>query len=124
VTLVVDHRPELPCPNGVAAPAQGVSLLAEFFTGKIYEFTDGQTRLIASGHRGADGIERGLDGTLYVSEVTTGRVWAIAPGGQETLLTDQPGSAADFLFDREQRQLVVPDTKAGIIIFVPLPPAS
>lgn len=111
-------------PERRGGTGRGRIIAGRVFTGKIYEFTDGQTRLIASGHRGADGIERGLDGTLYVSEVTTGRVWAIAPGGQETLLTDQPGSAADFLFDREQRQLVVPDTKAGIIIFVPLPPAS
>jgi len=121
VSVALDATPVMLLPNGVSAPDADTLLIAEFFTGNIYEYSQGQRQLLASGHRGADAVERDTDGTLYVSEVITGHVWAITPGGKKVLLTDRLTSAADFYLDLDLRQLVVPDTKAGTIVFLPLP---
>jgi len=125
VSLVAGPDPLMPCPNGIAAPDAATLLVAEFFTGAILERRDGRWQVLATGHRGADGIARGQDGTIYVSEVLTGRVWALPPHGEKQLLSAKLTSAADFLLDEKNRRLVVPDTKAGALVFVPLPsPAS
>lgn len=122
VSLVIDANPLMPCPNGVAAPDADTILVAEFFTGALLEHRHGRTRVLANGFRSVDGIERAADGTIYISEVFTGRVLAVAPDGQPTPLTAPLTSAADFYYDRTSGQLIVPDTKAGALVFVPTRP--
>lgn len=74
VRLVVDAHPLMACPNGVSAPAPGELLVAEFFRGNLLSWQNGRLRLLHSGYRGADTIERGRDGSLYVSSWTQGTV--------------------------------------------------
>jgi sugar lactone lactonase YvrE len=119
VTIAADRDPLLVCPNGVAAPDAGTLLVAEFFTGRILAREAAGWRILAEGHRSADAIERGRDGTLYVSEVVTGHVWALAPAGGKTRLATL-SSAADFFLDEANHRLLVPDTKAGTLVLVPL----
>jgi sugar lactone lactonase YvrE len=119
VTIAADLDPLLVCPNGIFAPDDKTLLVAEFFTGKILERMSGGWRVVATGHRGADGIARGRDGTIYVSETLTGNVWAIYSDGHETLLATL-SSAADFFLDENAHELLVPDIKAGAIVIVPI----
>jgi hypothetical protein len=120
VSVALDPAPAMLLPNGVSTPDADTLLIAEFFSGDLLEFRAGVQRVIARGHRSADGIVRDARGTLYVSEVFTGRVWAISPRGEKRLLATL-SSAADFLLDEAAGQLLVPDTKAGALVFVTCP---
>lgn len=121
VSVALDPTPAMLLPNGVAAPDANTLLIAEFFTGNILEYRAGGARVVARGHRSADGIARDAHGTLYVSEVFTGKVWAILPDGEKLLLATL-SSAADFLLEETAGHLLVPDLKAGVLVIVPLMP--
>jgi hypothetical protein len=125
ISVAVDSKPELPCPNGVAAPARGRLLVAEFFTGTIFS-SQGQTlTALATGLRGADGLEEDARGNIYVSSWDLGKVWRIPrpsanKPSEPQVIAEGFQSAADFFLDRRARQLVLPDMKAGTVTFIPL----
>ena len=120
VSVVIDHSPEFPNPNGVDALPDGTLLLAEFFRGTLLEWKAGKWRTISSDHRSGDGIAHDDSGNLYLTEVKTGNVWHIksASGEKKKLATLQ--SAADLILDGKNKQLIVPDSKAGLLVFIPL----
>ncbi len=121
VSVVIDHAPEFPNPNGVDVLADGRILIAEFFRGTLLEWQSGKWRQISGDHRSGDGIVNDGKGNLYLTEVRSGRVWHIdsATGERKLLATLQ--SAADLILDQKNRQLIVPDSKAGLLVFIPLP---
>lgn len=120
VSVAIDHSPEIPNPNGVTALKDGTLLVAEFFLGNLLERKDGKWRVISGDHRSADGIVFDGKGNLYLSEVRTGRVWQIkAETGEKRLLTTLE-SAADLILDEKKQELIVPDTKAGKLVFIPV----
>jgi hypothetical protein len=120
VSVAIDHAPGMPDPNGVDALADGSVLVAEFFRGTLLEWRAGKWRTLSEDHRSADGIAHDAAGNVYVTEVRTGRVWHVkaATGEKHLLATLQ--SAADLILDEPGRQLIVPDSKAGKLVFVPL----
>ena len=119
--LVVDATPEMPCPNGVGRSAGDGVLIAEFFHGHVLEFRDGQLRRIATGLRGADGVERAKDGAIYVSSWTQGKVWRLGADGRDPkVVIEGLKSAADFFLDEDARRLLVPDMLAGTVTILPL----
>ena len=119
VSVAIDHSPEMPNPNGVDALDDGTILVAEFFRGNLLEQKDGKWRSMSSDHRSGDGIVHDAKGNLYLSEVFTGRVWRIdAKSGEKRLLASLE-SAADLILDEKKRELIVPDTKAGKLVFIP-----
>lgn len=121
VSVAIDHAPEFPNPNGVDVLADGRILIAEFFRGTLLEWQSGKWRQISGDHRSGDGIVNDGKGNLYLTEVRSGRVWHIdsATGERKLLATLQ--SAADLILDQKNRQLIVPDSKAGLLVFIPLP---
>jgi len=123
VSVAIDHAKEMPNPNGVDALANGTILVAEFFRGTLLEWKRKakKWRVISDDHRSADGIAHDNAGNLYVTEVRTGRVWHVkaATGEKHLLATLQ--SAADLYLDEKAHQLVVPDSKAGQLVYIPLP---
>jgi len=120
VTVAIDHASEMPDPNGVEALADGSLLVAEFFRGTLLEWNAGKWRVISDDHRSADGIAHDGAGNIYLTEVRTGRVWHIvSPTGEKHLLATLK-SAADLLLDEAGQQLIVPDSKAGQLVFIPL----
>jgi sugar lactone lactonase YvrE len=120
VSLVIDHALEMPNPNGIDRLADGTLLIAEFFRGTLLEWKSGTWRTISDDHRSGDGIAHDAAGNLYVSEVRTGRVWHVKyPSGEKRLLATLQ-SAADLYLDEPKAQLVVPDSKAGTLVFIPL----
>jgi sugar lactone lactonase YvrE len=124
VSVAIDHDPAMPNPNGVDALDDGRILIAEFFRGTLLEWNRGVWREIASGHRSGDGIVHDRAGNLYLSEVRSGRVWRIeAASGQKQLLGTLQ-SAADHILDEARGELIVPDSKAGTLVFIPVPPST
>lgn len=119
VSVVIDHSPEMPNPNGVDAMDDGKLLVTEFFRGNLLEQKDGNWRVISGDHRSADGIAHDAKGNLYLSEVFTGRVWHIKAGTGEKSLLATLESAADLILDEKNQELIVPNTKAGKLVFIP-----
>ena len=118
---MIDHAPEFPNPNGVDALSDGTILIAEFFRGTLLAWKNGEWRQIGSDHRSGDGIVHDGAGNLYLTEVKTGNVWHIKAGSGERKLLATLQSAADLILDEKNRQLIVPDSKAGLLVFIPLP---
>ena len=121
ISVAIDHHVENPNPNGVDALDDGTILSAEFFRGRLLAWKSGQWRQISDDHRSADGIVHDKAGNYYVTEVRTGRVWQVRASGEKRLLATLQ-SAADLHLDEARRQLIVPDSKAGKLVFIPLAP--
>lgn len=120
VSLAVDYATEMPNPNGVDSLADGSVLAAEFFRGTLLEWKAGKWRVISSDHRSGDGIVHDNAGHLYLTEVRTGRVWHIKSATGEKRLLATLQSAADLFLDESGHQLIVPDSKAGLLVYIPL----
>jgi sugar lactone lactonase YvrE len=121
VTLAVDASPKMLNPNGVCAEADGNLLVTGFFLGNVLRAEGGTLNLLASGFRGGDGIERGKDGSIYLSSWTQGKVWRLdADGKNPRLMIEGLKAAADFHLDEQNGALIVPDMLSGTLIWVPL----
>jgi len=120
ITVAIDHAPEFPNPNGVDALDDGTILIDEFFRGTLLAWKAGKWRQISDDHRSADGIVHDNAGNLYLTEVRTGRVWHIKSATGEKHLLATLESAADLILDEQNHQLIVPDSKAGLLVFIPL----
>lgn len=122
ISVTIDQAPGMPNPNGVDALEDGTILVAEFFRGTLLAWKAGAWRQVSEGHRSADGIAHDRAGNLYLTEVRTGNVWHIeaVTGTKRLLATLQ--SAADLVLDESKSQLIVPDSKAGLLVFIPITP--
>jgi Gluconolactonase len=120
VTEVVAADEKMKCPNGIDMLPDGTIRVAEFFTGNIYECSKDGFKELATGHRSADAIVHDSKGNFYVTEVRTGNVWRYAPGGEKTKMGEGLTAAADAFVDEKAGMLVVPETKAGQLVFLPL----
>ncbi|HVU26114.1 MAG TPA: hypothetical protein VHE13_18425 [Opitutus sp.] len=122
VSVAIDHSPEMPDPNGVDELADGTILLDEFFRGTLLAWKAGKFRVVSDDHRSADGIVHDrAEANFYLTEVRTGRVWWIEAATGAKHLLAKLESAADLHLDEANRQLIVPDSKAGKLVFIPLP---
>jgi sugar lactone lactonase YvrE len=109
VTIAVDSSSEIPTPNGIWVKDNNRLLVADFFTGSIYEIANGKRFLLARGYRGADGIEVDSKGNIYLSSWTQGKVWKLdSKGGNPKVIVSKPRSTADLHLDRKKRVLLVP----------------
>ena len=108
-------------PNGVFVEPDGRILATSFFLGHIVAAYPGEMpEIIATGYRSGDGVEIDDQGNLFVTEVLTGKIWQIPPHGHAPRLLHQAQSAADHYLDRTARQLIVPDSKAGQLVYIDL----
>jgi sugar lactone lactonase YvrE len=114
--------------NGVTTSSKkrGSLLVLDFFHGSVVEVDSrngGKSKTILStGLRGADGVEQGKDGTIYVSSFENGMVWKMDPDGDNLkVLLNEVGfqTTADFALDEKAKKLYVPNTAAGTIVVVP-----
>ena len=121
VTEVIAPTAKMLNPNGIDVMANGRIRIAEFFTGDVLEYKDGAFKTIAKGHRSGDGIVHDSKGRFYVSEVMTGRVTRYeADGSGQTELGQGLKAAADHFLDEKAGVLIVPDSKAGELVFIAL----
>ena len=123
VTEVIAPNARMLNPNGVDVLKDGRIRLAEFFTGDVLEYKDGAFTTIAKGHRSGDGIVHDSKGRFYISEVMFGRVTRYdADGSHLALLSEglELQAAADIYVDEAHGQLIIPDSKAGQLVFIGL----
>jgi sugar lactone lactonase YvrE len=110
--------------NGVTETKKKKSLLVlDFFHGSVVEVDikkDTKT-IIATGLRGADGIEQASDGTIFVSSFENGAVWRMDENGENLKqLIGGIGfqTTADFYLDEPAKRLYVPNTATGSVLVV------
>ena len=120
VSVAVDHAKEFPNPNGVDVLPDGRILIAEFFRGTLLEWKAGEWRTISSDHRSGDGIAHDDKGRIYLTEVMSGNVWEVQADGSGRKKLATLKSAADLIL--ENNQLIVPDSKAGLLVYIPVEP--
>ena len=123
VTEVIAPDARMLNPNGVDVLKDGRIRVAEFFSGDVLEWNKGKWKAIAKGHRSGDGIVHDSKGNFYISEVMFGKVTRYEPGSKNpTPIAADQGliSAADIYIDEAHGQLIIPDSKAGQLVFVGL----
>lgn len=121
VTEVIAPTAKMLLPNGIDVMANGRIRVAEFFTGDVLEYNKGKWKTIAKGHRSGDGLVHDSKGRFYVSEVMTGRVTRYeADGSAPKEYGTGLKAAADHFLDEKAGVLIVPDSKAGELVFLAL----
>ena len=125
VKLLIDGKQDarVMAPNGLLADDTGdVLIFVDFTSGVLYTFNQKTQALtdIAEGFGGGDGVVHHSDGTMYVSDWKTGKVFSLNTKGEMTLLKDGYQSAADIAVTKDEAYLMVPDMKAGELDFIPL----
>lgn len=124
VALIVNGEKDarVLAPNGLLMDGKDSLLEVDFASGILYriKIKDGAMEQVASGFGGGDGIVRAANGTVYVSDWKDGRVFAVSKQGAVTLFHDGFMSAADIGLSHDGKYLLVPDMKAGELVWLPL----
>ena len=123
VTEVIAPDARMLNPNGVDVLKDGRIRIAEFFSGDVLEWNKGKWKAIAKGHRSGDGIVHDSKGNFYISEVMFGKVTRYERGNPTgKVLSEGLGlkSAADIYADEAHGALIIPDSKAGELVFIAL----
>lgn len=124
VSTVVDgSNPLVKAPNGLLMDGADTLLEVDFMTGTLYsiELDSGKMKKLAAGFGGGDGLVRGKGGMLYVSDWKGGKVYSVDKHGKVELLRDGFKAAADIAGSGDGKALLVPDMKAGELVWLPLP---
>ncbi len=125
VTLLIDGKqdPRVLAPNGIIADDTGnVLIYVDFTSGVLYSYNQRTKALtdIAEGFGGGDGVVHHSNGTMYVSDWKSGKVFSVNRKNEVALLKDGYKSAADIAITLDEKYLMVPDMKAGELEFIPL----
>ena len=125
VTLLIDGKQDarVMAPNGLLADDTGnVLIYVDFTSGVLYSYNQQTKALtdIAEGFGGGDGLVHHSNGTMYVSDWKSGKVFSVNRKSDVVLLKESYQSAADIAITRDEKYLLVPDMKAGELDFIPL----
>ncbi len=124
VTQVVPPDFAMRFPNGLTVGGtkeKELLYIGDFFTGRILTYEDGKYHVVASQMRGIDGLAVVNPNLFYASSWTQGKVWRVdCSTGKQTVILEGLQSAADFYFDQQNNQLIIPDMLAGTLTFLPL----
>lgn len=111
-------------PNGLLWEDPDKLLVVDYATGALYRI-DSHTAAaerVNGGFGSGDGLARDAEHRLYVSDVKKGRLFQLdTPYAKPRLVSDDFVSAADIASGPDGRTLLVPDMKAGALVFLPLP---
>jgi len=109
-------------PNGLLNGGRGTLLEVDFVSGTLYRVSlgNGELSKLAEGFGGGDGLVRGIDGMLYVSDWKNGKVYSVDREGKVKLLKEGFKAAADIALATNGKALLVPDMKAGEVVWLPL----
>jgi sugar lactone lactonase YvrE len=125
VTLLLDGKIDerILAPNGLLADAKGEHLLLVDFTSGVlysYDMAGKSLQEIARGFGGGDGLVRQANGTIYVSDWKSGKIFRVDAQHKVTLIKQGYQSAADIALSQDDHHLLVPDMKAGVLDILPL----
>ena len=109
-------------PNGLLMDGPDALLEVDFVSGILYriKIRTGAIEKLAEGFGGGDGVVRGSRGVIYVSDWQNGRVFSLSRAGEVKLIKEGFKSAADIGLTRDGKFLLVPDMKAGELVWLPL----
>jgi sugar lactone lactonase YvrE len=126
VSLVVSEaqNPAIKSPNGLLFESSGKLLVVDFASGDLLRLDVGQgtTEKIAEGFGGGDGLAHGAQDLLYVSDWKNGRVWKLdmkSKGAKPEPYAQTFQSAADIALSKDGKFILVPDMKAGTLVWLP-----
>ena len=123
ITEILDSKAGIKRPNGLLMDGIGSLLVADFGTGDLYRLYIASAKLkdLNTGFGGADGLVRDTRGFLYVSDWNNGKVWQLAgPRATPQIIADNLQAAADIALSADGQYVVVPDMKAGQLIYLPI----
>lgn len=106
-------------PNGLLPDGNDL-LMVDFVSGILYRITlkTGRMTQVAEGFGGGDGIARDRNGTLWISDWKSGRLFTLKKDGELKFVKDGFKAAADITMAADGKTVLVPDMKAGEIVWV------
>ena len=126
VSLVVSEaqNPAIKSPNGLLFEPSGKLLVVDFASGDLLRLDVGKgtTEKIAEGFGGGDGLAHGAEELLYVSDWKNGRVWKLdmkSKGAKPEPYSQTFQAAADIALSKDGKFILVPDMKAGTLVWLP-----
>lgn len=126
VTLLVSEssRPAIKSPNGLLSESADKLLVVDFATGELLRLDVKKLTVdkIADGFGGGDGLARDSNGMLYISDWKNGKAWKMdlrTPGAKPEQYGQTFQSAADIALSSDEQFLLVPDMKAGALVWLP-----
>jgi gluconolactonase len=124
VSSVIDYARDerVMAPNGLLMDDSGdVLLFVDFASGILYSYNmkTGILTDLADGFGGGDGIAHHPNGLIYVSDWKNGKVYSMLHD-EVTLVREGFQAAADIALTKDGKHLLVPDMKAGELVWVPL----
>jgi len=125
VSLLIDGKQDVRvmAPNGLLADDTGnILIYVDFTSGILYSLNTKTNALndIAEGFGGGDGLLHHSNGTMYVSDWKSGKVFSVNTKGDVALVKGGYQSAADIAITKDEKYIMVPDMKAGELDFIPL----
>jgi len=125
VSLLIDGKQDVRvmAPNGLLADDTGnILIYVDFTSGILYSLNTKTNALndIAEGFGGGDGLLHHSNGTMYVSDWKSGKVFSVNTKGDVALVKGGYQSAADIAINKDEKYIMVPDMKAGELDFIPL----
>jgi len=126
VTKVLDETAGIASPNGLLLDGLNRLLVLDFATGTLFQviFSDNAPPVVNalnSGLGGPDGLVRDSDGLLYVSDWKGGRILQLTePKATPQLISSGHQSAADIGLSADGRFILLPDMRAGELIWLPI----
>ena len=124
VTTITDSKKDerVLGPNGLLMDGKGKLLEVDFVSGILYrlDIATGKMTKLAEGLGGADGLVRGTQGMLYVSDWKNGKVFSVSKQGEVKLMKEGFVASADIAMSADGKALMVPDMKAGELVWLPL----
>jgi sugar lactone lactonase YvrE len=125
VKLLINDKQDarVKAPNGLLADDTGkVLIYVDFASGILYSLNTETNLLndVAEGFGGGDGLLHRSNGSMYVSDWKSGKVFSVNTKGDVTLVKDGYQSAADIAITKDEKYIMVPDMKAGELDFIPL----
>jgi gluconolactonase len=124
VTSVIDATkdPRILAPNGLLMDDSGdVLLFVDFASGILYSLNMKTNALtdLAEGFGGGDGLVHHPNNLMYVSDWKNGKVFSVLHD-EVKLVQDGFQAAADIALTTDGKYILVPDMKAGELIWVPV----
>ncbi len=111
-------------PNGLLFDSPGKLLVVDFFSGELLRLDVGKGAVtkVAEGFGGGDGLARDTAGMLYVSDWKNGKVWKLDL--KKSAAKPEPyaqafKASADITLSRDGKFILVPDMKAGALLWLP-----
>lgn len=125
VSTVINGKqdPRVLAPNGLITDDTGnILLYVDFASGILYSINMKSHLMVdlASGFGGGDGLVDGPNGVYYLSDWKNGRVFRFKNDEVE-MIQDGFKASADITLSQDGKFILVPDMKAGELVWLPVP---